>query len=252
MGTVVEITLPKSETPPWFVERILVPPSAIVVSADDDQTIHQIWAGRMASSNGTISIKHLRFSSLEQFENWVIINKEKECIYLVDYEFLGQDGNGLNAIERTGISSKAILVTSRFEDPHVRAQAQQINVRILPKALAPFVPIELKEPIEKYHAVILDDDDLVHMTWKFAAKEKGKSILCLSKPSEFFVRANEIHRATPLFIDLNLGDGLNGLNVGHQIAELGFSNIRLATGVDPSAVTLPPFVRDVVGKNPIF
>ncbi len=150
VGTMITISLPRVATPSWFVDKIILQPGMAFVSADDDQTIHQICAGRLASSGAVESgNKHLTFSSLEQFEAWVATsrsdNKTSVALYFVGYEFLGQAGNGLDIIERTSIGPHAILVTSLYEEPHVRARAASLNVKILPKALVPFVTFEIKK-----------------------------------------------------------------------------------------------------------
>lgn len=142
VGTMITLTLPRAETPPWFVEKIILSSEMTIITADDDQTIHQIWNGRLSSAGSErAGVTHLAFSSLEQFEAWALTSKVASSLFLVDYEFLSQTGNGLDAIERAGIAERAILVTSRYEEQVVRARAKGLGVRILPKALAPFVPI---------------------------------------------------------------------------------------------------------------
>lgn len=144
LGTKISITLPRAEAPKWFVEKLVIPFGTVVVSSDDDQTIHQIWSERLTSAGSVeAQIQHLTFSSLEQFEGWVSANRSAAAIYFVDYEFLGQVGNGLESIERLSISKNVILVTSRYEEHHVREHAERIGVRILPKTLAPFVPLQI-------------------------------------------------------------------------------------------------------------
>jgi FixJ family two-component response regulator len=252
-GTQITLTLPRVETPKWFVEKISVPRGATVASVDDDQTIHQIWAGRLSSAGAMAAdVQHLTFSSLEQFESWAIQSVPNRSIFLVDFEFLAQSGNGLDTIERTGISSKAILVTSRYEEPHVRARADAMGVRILPKTLAPFVPLAVEKSLERFAAVLIDDDNLVHMTWQMAAKEKGVEILCFASLDGFWARATEIDRSTPVYIDVSLADGVRGENVAGEVLARGFTNVSLATGHSPNSITPPPGVRGVVGKDPKF
>jgi signal transduction histidine kinase len=253
MGTMITLTLPRAESPKWFVEKISLTHGTCLVSADDDQTIHQIWSGRLPSAGSAkANIEHLTFSSLEQFEAWVNTHKSDSHKYLVDYEFLGQAGNGLDVVERLGIAKQAILVTSRYEEKNVRDRAADMGIRILPKTLAPFVPLKIEAPREKYDAVLLDDDSLITMTWQMAAKESGKTLLCFSTPEEFYLNASKIHPESPLYIDVNLGDGIRGEEVAVKASCLGFKNIYLATGYEASAITPPACVRKVVGKDPVF
>lgn len=162
VGTTVIITLPKVAPPSWFVESITLNPGQTVVSVDDDPTIHQIWSGRIKSSlfdstSGSPSIKHLTFSSLENFENWVKSQSgidRNEILYLVDYEFLGQSGNGLETIGRLQIQNHAILVSSHVQEANIQSLAKRLKLRMIPKSLAPFVPIEITS-VSRQQIVIL-------------------------------------------------------------------------------------------------
>ncbi len=260
-GTVILMDLPRAETPKWFVEKLILDRNALVVSADDDQTIHQIWSGRLSSGRAaSAGIRHMTFSSLEQLEEWVGSSMSegatgagaKVPVFLVDYEFLGQKSNGLEAIGRMGIGKQAILITSRYEEPAVRSKAEALGVRIIPKGLAPFVPIEIGLPKIKYDAVLIDDDKLVQMTWNMEAKEKGKTLICFTTPEEFLLKAVELDPLSPLFIDVHLGNGVRGDEFAKKVVELGFTEISLATGYEPETIVVPVGVKRVVGKYPIF
>jgi hypothetical protein len=145
VGTQVTLTFPRAETPKWFVDKIIIRPHAIIISLDDDQTIHQLWADRLSSAGAAkANVQHVAFSSLEQFMTWAKEHDTNTALFFVDYEFLAQPGNGLDAIEQAGIASRAILVTSRHEEPHVRARTEALRVRVLPKALAPLVPLAVE------------------------------------------------------------------------------------------------------------
>jgi anti-sigma regulatory factor (Ser/Thr protein kinase) len=284
MGTMITITLPRVETPPWFVEAITVSAHATLVSVDDDKTIHQIWAGRLSSAGAALAnIQHLSFSSMDQFENWATDNGSSVALFLIDYEFLGQTGNGLDLIERAGIAKKAILVTSRYEEPQVRTQADSIGVKILPKTLAPFVPLKIETLHEKrdtwvgddgnlnnqligtssdpvnaagentktrYDLCLIDDDtDLIHAVWASVASSKGLKIKMYSNSQEFMADAAMIDRRTPIYVDVSLGNGVSGIDVAHDIHKLGFTEINLATGYQAESMAIPPFIHRVVGKD---
>ena len=254
IGTVVTMRLPKATTPDWFLEKLEIQPNSFLVSADDDHTIHQIWDGRLSSVDARSSgIEHLTFSSLEQFENWLLENSTSVSSFLVDYEFLGQIGTGLDVIERTGINRKAILVTSRYDEPYVRDRAELLGVKVLPKALAPFVPLSIGKSLLKFDAVLIDDDvELIHTMWKMAAQEQGKQILCFSRVEDFYKRAVELDKSTPLYIDVNLGAGIRGETVAAGAVSMGFTNVVLATGYENDSVSMPIGVHRVIGKDPVF
>lgn len=253
VGTRVEMTLPKSETPKWFVEKLILVPGSTLVSVDDDQTIHQIWSGRLASAEvDGHRIQHLRFSNVDQFEAWIRDHRADDIRYLIDYEFLHQAGSGLDVIENLGLANKAVLVTSRYEERYVRDRAAGLGVRILPKGLAPLVPIEITKRQTYLDAVLIDDDTLMHMTWQMAAQEKAKNVRCFVSPEEFYEQASAIDPRSPIFIDVSLADGVRGEDVAVKVVALGFTEIYLSTGHDPLAINAPPGVRQVIGKEPVF
>jgi anti-sigma regulatory factor (Ser/Thr protein kinase) len=140
IGTKIVIDLPRSEPPPWFTDQICLSTDEIVISVDDDQTIHQIWANRLAHESAA-KFDHLTFSSIEQLEYWQSVNPDARAKYLIDFEFLGRSRDGLDAIERLGIAKDSFLVTSHIDEKTVRERAGRLGVKIIPKSLAPFIPL---------------------------------------------------------------------------------------------------------------
>ena len=139
-GTSVTLDLPKVSVPSWFIGRLEVSAGTEFVSVDDDQTVHQIWRNRL---RGILSIKHRAFTSISQFEEWYKANASSSFKLAMDFEFLGQSESGLQAIERMNLGHKAMLVSSRAEDHNIQLKASMLGLKVLPKALAPLVPIEI-------------------------------------------------------------------------------------------------------------
>jgi len=83
----------------------------------------------------------LHFSFPEEVINWKQHHQDSvtNCLYLVDYEFLGQSLTGLQLIQKLSISKNSILVTSKDEEKDIREQCSKLNVKLLPKGLAPYV-----------------------------------------------------------------------------------------------------------------
>ncbi|MBK9041542.1 MAG: HAMP domain-containing histidine kinase [Bdellovibrionales bacterium] len=140
VGTIVTLLLPCTEEPRWFARRIKVPQGAVVVSVDDDPSIHQIWAMRLSSAERSKS-PHIILYSKASAMKWILEHRDLDCVYLIDFEFLGEPGDGLDLIAEAGIAAQSILVTSRYEEPHVRSRSLALGVRLLPKSLAAFVPL---------------------------------------------------------------------------------------------------------------
>lgn len=70
-----------------------------------------------------------------------IINSSEKFLVLIDYEFVGNHMNGLDIIEKLRLSNQAVLVTSHFDDKNIQNRAKALGVGIIPKTIAPFVPI---------------------------------------------------------------------------------------------------------------
>jgi len=257
-GTTITMTFSKAPAPKWFVEKLILPSGMIITSLDDDISIHQIWKGRFESKNvSAFGIEHRTFTAGSDFKSWVISHNidnatESTRLYLVDYELLNQNATGLDIIEELGIGAQAILVTSRYEEDKIRERCDRLGVRLIPKAMAGFVPIEIAKPKELVDGILLDDDFLVHSCWKIDAESRNKKFIGFQTVGEFFARADEFDFSSPLFVDSNLGSGIKGEEVSKRAFELGFKNVYLCTGYEPDSFPAMPWLKGIKGKDPCF
>jgi signal transduction histidine kinase len=255
-GTTITMIFNKATAPKWFVEKLTLTPGMVVTSLDDDISIHQIWKGRFESKKvSEFDIEHMTFTSGPDFKTWVTSQAhvaKSARLYLVDYELLNQNATGLDIIEGLGIGAHAILVTSRYEEDRIRERCERLGVRLIPKAMAGFVPIEIAKPKEFVDGILLDDDDLVHACWAMDAKSKNKKLIGFQNVDEFFARADEFDFSSPLFVDSNLGSGLKGEVVSKRAFELGFKNVYLCTGYEPDSFPTMPWLKGIVPKDPQF
>ncbi|MBI2346506.1 MAG: hybrid sensor histidine kinase/response regulator [Deltaproteobacteria bacterium] len=169
-GTTVTLRLPAAEPPAWFVPVLTLRDGMTVIVVDDDQSIHDIWDGRFAAVRQQLpqfTVQH--FTTAEETVRWHAQQSAAplHCLYLVDYELIGQPANGLALIEQLQIQQQAILVTSRYEEPAIRQKCAVLGVRLIPKGLAGFVPIrvqEMEDPPSQVHVprlLLLNDDPLL-------------------------------------------------------------------------------------------
>jgi signal transduction histidine kinase len=283
VGTTITMTFNKTPAPKWFVEKLILSPNMTITSLDDDISIHQIWQGRFESKNtSNFRIKHQTFTSGSDFKTWFASqthDAKAARLYLIDYELLNQNETGLDIIEELGFGEQAILVTSRYEEDKIRERSERLGVRLIPKAMAGFVPIEIIKPKEiftilfdddlsinqpivtkensptaaektRYDLCLIDDDtQLIHWTWSAVAESKGLNIKMFSTPQAFLEEVNSIDRLTPIYVDVSLADGINGTDFAEAIHKLGFFEINLATGFQADFIEIPPFIRKVVGKD---
>ncbi len=134
-GTVVSIALPAVAPPAWFVENLAIPENATVVVLDDDRTIHEVWQRRLRRQDRRV----LHMTS--PVELGAYLTKSEAAQFLVDYEIVGSPENGLQVIQRLGISKKSVLVTSHAGDVSLQERCQALGVRLLPKSIVSYIPI---------------------------------------------------------------------------------------------------------------
>jgi len=145
-GTTIIIKLPREPSPNWFVSEISLKKDQTVVVYDDDQSIHQIWKGRIEAlpNHNSNNIRH--FSDSNELRNFYGKNfSELDALFLMDYELSGMTETGLDIIENLGIQKNSILVTSWSEDTGVRERCKKLGVKLIPKSMSGFVPITITE-----------------------------------------------------------------------------------------------------------
>jgi hypothetical protein len=251
-GTTIALRLPVSPPPAWFLPDLELKAHSQIVILDDDQSIHQVWQGRMESAGATEHGIHLiHFSTPDQIRAWHQSRSNEELKratrYLVDYEIIGAAESGLDIIEKLGIANQSVLVTSRYEEPAIRTRCEALSLKLLPKGLAGFVTIAI-EPAPKEvvvpqpDAVLLDDDSLVHTTWKMVARQKNKTLKAYTDPRALMSELSQIAKATPICIDSNLGQGVHGETILQELSALGYQSLTLATGYEPG-----PFEKKLAG-----
>ena len=91
-------------------------------------------------------------------------------------------------------------------------------------------------------AVLLDDDMLVHMNWKLAAKAAGVVLKAYKIPEDFTAGIETLAKDTPIYIDSDLGDGIKGESIAKELHDKGFTNLTMATGHGPEEFTHLPWL----------
>lgn len=251
-GTTVTITLPRHASPIWFVPEIVVGPDTRVVVLDDDKSIHYVWKKLFSpmSEEGRATPVHLH--SAKEFREWHGKNRpDKSYLYLIDYELLKETETGLDIILEHGIETQSILVTSRFEEKSVAEAVALHGLRMIPKEMARYVPVQLSTGITPSY-VFLDDNAVTREVWEDSAKDHGIILATFSTPEDLLASLEQMESATCFYIDQDLGkSGETGFEVAKKIYEAGFRNILLATGYRRQDLAqLPWWIKGTVGKQP--
>lgn len=104
---------------------------------------------------------------------------------------------------------------------------------------------------DKKKIVLVDDDILVRMTWKIAAKSKNIDLTCYESPEQLRKDLHQYDVRTLFFIDSNLGQGQKGEDFVKELFHLGFLELYLSTGYSQDEFeSLRSIVRAIVGKDP--
>lgn len=255
-GTTVMLILPRAEPPRWFVPGLVFGADARVVILDDDAGIHRIWQGLFESARlKERGIKICSFSAPDDLRRWVGASpaEARNAVYLLDYELRGHRETGLDLAGELKLGGKAILVTSRCDEEAVLRGCEKLGLRLIPKSLAGLVPVSVLEkaaagPAPR-RAVLLDDDALVRLNWKTAARTAGVELTVYKAAAELLEAAGALPVETPLYIDSDLGEGAAGEEIARALHEKGFSDITLATGHAPDRFGQFRWLK-VAGKEP--
>ena len=100
-------------------------------------------------------------------------------------------------------------------------------------------------------AVLLDDDMLVHMNWKMAAKAAGVGLKAYKEPATFLTETAASAKNTPIYIDSDLGNDVKGEDIAQTLHEKGFADLTMVTGHSPEKFAHLPWLK-VSGKEPPF
>ena len=102
----------------------------------------------------------------------------------------------------------------------------------------------------KMHAILIDDDSLVHAMWEFSAIKHNKKIRIFATSQQFLEISKNFPYDTPVYIDSNLGEGIKGEIISKEIYEMGFKNIYLATGENSDKFINMPWLKGIMSKSP--
>jgi len=246
VGTKITIKLPKSNAPAWFCKNIDVNHNAKIIVLDDDPSIHDAWCERFRHIS-QVNLTH--FYKVFDLMSGSMLMAD---LYLVDYELLNDNLNGLDVIEKLKLNNRAVLVTSCFEDKVLRARCEQLGIKIIPKPFVPYIPIVPSTKTQISDLVFIDNDDLMRMVWSLAADEVGLSISTYASPDEFDNEMNKYQKNTIIYIDSELGGNIKGEQYAKYLYDYGFTDLYLATGYPPEHFGHLPWIKSIVSKEPPF
>lgn len=113
--------------------------------------------------------------------------------------------------------------------------------------------ITIQLPLEKdlrNTSILLDDDELVRITWKSVARKQNKILQTYSSFEELNLNLDNINKESTFYIDSNLGNNIKGENVAKDLFRKGFANIYMTTGYAADKFEKLDFLKGVLDKSP--
>lgn len=237
-GTSVTMNLLKTAAPVWFSSSWPVFEYKKITLVDDDETIHQFFRSRLKGHE----LFHFYSPDDERLVDQV---SDSDCFFLVDYQFMSKAMSGLDFIEARGISERAMLVTSRFDDPKIQQRAIELGVKIVPKQLLgrqPELICHVPPAAQAPHLALIDDDDLVQIMWRQRAEDKNLRLAVFASVDSFLKARLPLN--TPTFVDQYLGGEKRGTKEAMRLYNHGYANLHLATS-DTTVSDVPHFFKSV-------
>jgi len=231
-GTTVSVSLPLVDPPKWFFQGLRVTGGTEICICDDESVVHDIWAEKMSSVRdliGEITVRNFR--EIESFAAWMSqpANASRPFLVMMDLDFPGESMDGIEVLTRFGIESRACLVTGSRRNRILLNRCIESSVALLPKSLLARMPVERVPMPDSIDVVLLEDDPWTSESWMSEARESGKSLWLPRDASELWSGCGRLDRATPIYIDENLGL-VRGGAVVLDLMRCGFQNVHLATG----------------------
>mgnify|MGYP000411578755 CR=1 FL=1 len=247
-GTTVNISLPQVTSPNWFAQVINIPLNTCnVVVLEDDSSIHDIWIERFATLTQAFTIHN--FTQSDELIAWMATHEKQATLFLIDYELLSGEQTGLDLIDSLKIRKHCYLVTSHHENQKIRERCSLRGIKIVPKYYAAYIPMKLRG---KHKIVLLDDEEMVRLTWTNYADTVGERLSAFATAEEFFAGLADYPKDTVIYIDSELGEGVRGENIAKALYDKGYREIYLATGHRAERFSGLYWIEGIVGKTPPF
>ncbi|MDF2690757.1 MAG: kinD [Gammaproteobacteria bacterium] len=255
VGTKVCLCFKLEKTPCWLAEEISFLPEGEIIILDDDITIHGAWCRRFdcrIKQFPQLSIKYFQEATacLEYLQS-LSPEKARHSLFLSDYELIRQDLTGLDLIETIKIG-RAILVTSYYDHLSIVKRSILAQAKILPKTLAPEVPVLLESLVEpianEADLILLDDQVQLAAGIQYLAKTRNKKLVMYSNPYELFEQLHLYSKAIPICLDYDLGLPLTGADIAARLYEKGYTRLYLATGYRMEQKDWPDYLQVLPDK----
>ncbi len=230
-GTKIIIKLPNEMKPVFFCDKIRVSNKKVIV-IDDDENIHDQWSKRFNIFKS--------FFKASSFLDWANDQESlDEYLFLVDYEFFGEDTNGIELIKELKLKKK-ILVSNHHFNQKVIKKCIANQISFLPKPNIDTVEIINDIPM----VILVEDDDLNQKVWQIQLKKLNLNYKIFETAEDVVSKIPEIPKDSKFFVDNVLAGEMKGVELANQLDSEGFRDIYFISAVPNQEMKFP-----VLGKE---
>lgn len=152
-GTTVRIELPVSMPPPWIKTNLFLGRYENVIILDD--FLPNVEMMKESILRRCPYKKVMTFSNITDFIEMAGVQCLKDSsFFIIDYDFVNSDVNGIDLILEKNIQRNSVLATHHFENPDVIKKCLDNQIKIVPKIIFEQIEIEDSKP----NVVIADDE----------------------------------------------------------------------------------------------
>jgi signal transduction histidine kinase len=150
-----------------------------------------------------------------------------------------KDGNGLgifDAFQTINSWGGTIDITS------------QVNYGTTIKIILPIIPAKINHSSLN---VLIDNDELVCITWEMKAKKSGQNLKIFKSSIEVFSNIHQFPADTTFYIDSEL-DNEKGEDIALRLYNMGYLNLIMCSGYSKDKFSHLTYIKSIITKSPPF
>ena len=97
--------------------------------------------------------------------------------------------------------------------------------------------------------VLIDDDDLIRMTWEMVSSNRGDTLCFFDSCTAFIEGQKKPSKENPIFIDWSMSEENLLRSFIRELYEQGYQKLYITTGFDPSTIEKPAEIQKIVSKE---
>lgn len=243
-GTTVTLRLPCHDAPPWFINTLVLDTEDSILVVDDELRVYAEWQQKLKAVAVNMHYVSGSEKSVKAFD---YIKESRYDLYFLDYQNPQLIKDGVEMIEEYGLTEKALLVTSHYDDALLQQVCRNDNIKLLPKGFIRDIRVV---PLNKTATVyLIDDDALFAKAFYRAVDLQGKTMQAFSDLFNLKRCLPLLNKAATFYVDLTIETERDGLQVVDWLSRQGVAAIYILSGENElNRNELPSVVKAVYNK----